>query len=43
MYLPTGDPGQMLHSAVSNLGLHCLPVTPLGVSRLQSVKKMMML
>ena len=30
------DPDQM---AVSDLGLHCLPVTLLGVSRLQLVKK----
>ena len=32
------DPDQMLHSAASDLGLHCLPITLLGVSRLQSVK-----
>ena len=30
----SGDPDQMLHSAASDLGLHCLPVTILGVSRL---------
>ena len=29
------DPDQMLHSAVSDLGLHCLPNTLLGVSQLQ--------
>ena len=23
-----GDPDQMLHSAASDLGLHCLPITP---------------
>ena len=28
----------MLHSAASDLGLHCLPVTCLGVSTLQWVK-----
>ena len=32
------DPDQMPHSAASDLGLHCLPVTLLGVSRLQWVK-----
>ena len=26
-------PDQMLHSAASDLGLHCLPITLLGVSR----------
>ena len=29
----------MLRSAVCDLGLHCLPITLLGVSRLQWVKK----
>ena len=33
----SGDPDQMLHSAASDLGLHCLPITLLGVSRLQWV------
>ena len=32
-----GDPEQMPHSVASDLGLHCLPVTLLGVSRLQWV------
>ena len=32
------DPDQMLHSAMSDLGLHCLPITFLGVSRLPWVK-----
>ena len=32
------DPDQMPHSAASDLGLHCLPITFLGVSRLQWVK-----
>ena len=32
------DPDQMPHSAVSDLGLHCLPNTLLGVSQLQWVK-----
>ena len=29
------DPDQMLYSAASNLGLHFLPITFLGASRLQ--------
>ena len=33
----SGNPDQMPHSAASDLGLHCLPVTLLGVSRLQWV------
>ena len=37
----SGDPDQTLHSAASNLGLHCLPITFLGVSRLQWVKTSM--
>ena len=28
----SGDPDQMQHSAVSDLGLHCLTITILGVS-----------
>ena len=32
------DPDQMPRSAASDLGLHCLPITLLGVSRLQWVK-----
>ena len=30
----SGDHDQMLHSVASDLGLHCLPITLLGVSRL---------
>ena len=30
-----GDPDQTPRSAASDLGLHCLPITLLGVSRLQ--------
>ena len=30
----SGDPDQMLQSAASDLGLYCLPITLLGVSRL---------
>ena len=38
LFANSGDPDQMLHYAASDLGLHCLPVTLLGVSRLQWVK-----
>ena len=34
----SGDPDQMPHSAASDLGLHCLPITLLGVSSLQWIK-----
>ena len=37
------DPDQMLHSVASDLGLQCLPITLLGVSRLQWVKENFML
>ena len=33
----SGDPDQTPHSAASDLGLHCLPVPLLGISRLQWV------
>ena len=33
----SGDPDQTPHSAVSDLGLHCLRITLLRVSRLQWV------
>ena len=39
LFANSGDPDQTPHSAASDLGLHCLPVTLLGVSRLQSVKR----
>ena len=32
------DPDQMLHSVVSALGLHCLPITLLGVYQLKWVR-----
>ena len=38
LFANSGDLDQTPHSAVSNLGLHCLPVTILLVSRLQWVK-----
>ena len=34
LFANSGDPDQMPHSAASDLGLHCLPITLLGVSRL---------
>ena len=39
LFANNGDPDQMPHSVASDLGLHCLPVTLLRVSRLQWVKK----
>ena len=38
LFANSGDPDQTLRSAASDLGLHCLPVTLLGVSRLQWVR-----
>ena len=35
LFVSSGDPDLNPHSAVSDLGLHCLPDTSLGVSRLQ--------
>ena len=37
----SGDRDQMPHSTESDLGLHCLPVTNLGVSNLQCVKSLL--
>ena len=37
LFANSEDPDQTLRSAVSDLGLHCLPITPLRVSRLQWV------
>ena len=37
LFANSGDPNQMLHSAASDLGLHCLPITLLRVSRLKWV------
>ena len=34
LFANSGDPDQIPHSAASDLGLHCLPVTLLGVFRL---------
>ena len=38
LFANSGDPDQTPHSAAADLGLHCLPVTILRVSRLQWVK-----
>ena len=38
LFANNGDPDQTPRSAASDLGLHCLPITHLGVSRLQLVK-----
>ena len=35
LFANSQDPDQMPHSAASDLGLHCLPIILLGVSRLQ--------
>ena len=35
LFEKTGDPDQTPRSAASVLGLHCLPITHLEVSRLQ--------
>ena len=32
LFANSGDPEQMPHSAASDVGLHCLPITLLGVS-----------
>ena len=37
LFANSGDPDQVLHSAASDLGLHSLPITLLGVSQLQWV------
>ena len=37
LFANSGDPDQTLCSAASDLGLHCLPITLLRVSRLQWV------
>ena len=37
LFANNGDPEQMPHSMAADLGLQCLPITLLGVSRLQWV------
>ena len=39
LFANSEDPDQTPHSAASDLGLHCLPITLLGVSSLQRVKE----
>ena len=39
LYANSGDPVETPHSGVSDLGLHCLPITLLRVSRLQWVNE----
>ena len=39
LFANSGDPDQMLHSAESDLGLHYLSFTFLGVYRLKWVKR----
>ena len=38
LFANSREPDQMPHSAASDLGLHCLPITLLGVYRLHWVK-----
>ena len=38
LFANSGDPDQTPHFAASDLGLHCLPIILLGISRLQRVK-----
>ena len=38
LFAKSGEPDQTPRSAASDLGLHCLPITLLRVSRLQWVK-----
>ena len=39
LFANSGDTDQKPHSAASDLGLHCLPITLLEMSKLQWVKK----
>ena len=39
LFANSGDPDPMLHFAASDLGLHCLTINFLPVSRLQWVKR----
>ena len=40
LFANSGDPDQTPHSAASDLGLHCLKITLLRVSRLQWIMMM---
>ena len=39
LFANSGDPDQTPHSVACDLGLHCLPITPLWVFQLQWVKQ----
>ena len=39
LFANSGDPDQTPRSVTSDLGLHCLPITLLGGSRLQYVNQ----
>ena len=41
LFANSGEPDQTPHSLASDLDLHCLPFTLLGVSRLQRVNKVL--
>ena len=41
LFANSEDPNQMLHSAASDLGLHCLPVIVWGFSDQNGLKKML--
>ena len=43
LFANRGEPDQMPHSAVADLGLHCLPDILLGVFRLQWVNSLFMI
>ena len=43
LFAYSGDPDQMTHSAESDLGLHFLPATHLGVTSIQYGLNMVML
>ena len=37
LFANSGEPDQMPHSVASDLGLHCLPATFFGISRLKCI------
>ena len=43
LFANKGDPDQTPYSAASDLGLHCLPIVLLRVSRLQWVKSLLLI
>ena len=42
LFANSGDPDQTPRSVASDLGLHCLPITLLGVFRLHSINQVCM-